>query len=112
MWTSQAEYYFRQGKYDLAANYFGKTQRGFEEVTLRFISLNESGGRDALKTYLQFDPRYIIAFKTYRYLLQKLDNLKAKDATQRTIICTWLTEMYVVLEKNENVLSNYFFLVM
>lgn len=79
VWTAQAEYYFKQGKYDLAANYFGKTQRGFEEVTLRFISLNESGGRDALKTYL----------------IQKLDNLKPKDATQRTIICTWLTEIFV-----------------
>eukprot|EP00026_Physarum_polycephalum_P001709 Phypoly_transcript_01711.p1 GENE.Phypoly_transcript_01711~~Phypoly_transcript_01711.p1 ORF type:complete len:601 (+),score=99.91 Phypoly_transcript_01711:237-1805(+) len=80
VWTAQAEHYFAQHKYDLAATYFGKTQRGFEEITLRFISLDSgTGGRDALK----------------KYLLQKLENLKAKDATQRTIICTWLTEIYV-----------------
>lgn len=52
VWSSQAEYYFKQAKYDLAATYFGKTQRAFEEVTLRFISLDSgTGGRDALKKY-------------------------------------------------------------
>jgi hypothetical protein len=52
VWTAQAEHYFEQHKYDLAATYFGKTQRGFEEITLRFISLDSgTGGRDALKKY-------------------------------------------------------------
>jgi vacuolar protein sorting-associated protein 18 len=76
VWTSQAEHFFSQSKYELAAAYFGKTLRVFEEVTLKFININE---RDALKTYL----------------LHKLENIRPKEATQRTIICTWLTEIYV-----------------
>eukprot|EP01112_Ceratiomyxa_fruticulosa_P020451 TRINITY_DN6960_c0_g1_i1.p1 TRINITY_DN6960_c0_g1~~TRINITY_DN6960_c0_g1_i1.p1 ORF type:complete len:978 (+),score=224.54 TRINITY_DN6960_c0_g1_i1:223-3156(+) len=75
VWTAQADYYFNENKFDLAATYYGKTQRLFEEITLKFININE---RDALKTYL----------------VHKLQNLRSKDLTQRTIICTWLTEIY------------------
>ncbi len=71
VWTSQAEHFFKQGKFDLAATYFGKTQRAFEEVTLRFISLTETGGRDALKTYL-----FYLRFSPFPYSWKKFDREK------------------------------------
>eukprot|EP00163_Fabomonas_tropica_P023207 TRINITY_DN40509_c0_g1_i1.p1 TRINITY_DN40509_c0_g1~~TRINITY_DN40509_c0_g1_i1.p1 ORF type:complete len:911 (+),score=256.88 TRINITY_DN40509_c0_g1_i1:23-2734(+) len=74
--TAQADHYFQHGQYELAATFYAKTQKLFEEVTLRFVSQNE---RDALKTYL----------------LHKMDSLRRQDATQLTLICTWLTEIYL-----------------
>jgi len=69
VWTAQAEHYFAQHKYDLAATYFRKTQRGFEEITLRFISLDSgTGGRDALKKYLNFHV-VIFYFLLYFFLM-------------------------------------------
>eukprot|EP01113_Clastostelium_recurvatum_P023090 TRINITY_DN2761_c0_g1_i3.p1 TRINITY_DN2761_c0_g1~~TRINITY_DN2761_c0_g1_i3.p1 ORF type:complete len:987 (-),score=308.24 TRINITY_DN2761_c0_g1_i3:8-2968(-) len=75
VWATQADHFFQLGKYSMAAGFYGKTQRVFEEITLKFININE---RDALKAYLT----------------AKLQNIGKRDATQRTIICTWLTEMY------------------
>lgn len=76
VWSARAEYYFKKGNYKLAATFYGKTRKSFEEITLKFIRMQD---RDALKTYL----------------LQKLDNLLSTDATQRTVICTWLVEIYL-----------------
>ncbi|KAL6061226.1 tethering complex subunit [Balamuthia mandrillaris] len=73
---AQADYYFGKRSYELAAKYYSKTQKSFEEVALKFINMNE---RDALKTFL----------------LGKLSNLSEKDATQKTLVCTWLTEIYI-----------------
>lgn len=111
--NGQADHFFSQGSYELAAKYYGKTTKQFEEVCLQFIDKNE---RDALKTFL----------------LNKLDNLKpsvthsntnpmssawsmkranqgidcvvcvchwwctcSQEPTQRTIVCTWLVEIYL-----------------
>jgi len=76
VWSAQAEHLYEAGRYTDAATYFGKTSLSFEEVSLKFIRMNN---RDALKTYL----------------LQKLDNLTKTDVTQRTLLCTWLVEIYL-----------------
>lgn len=76
VWSAQADYYYQQGNYTEAATYYGKTSNSFEDISLRFIRMNN---RDALKTYL----------------LQKLENLMGKDVTQRTLLCTWLVEIYL-----------------
>lgn len=97
--NAQADHHFQQGAYELAATIYAKTQRSFEEVTLKFVnhdSKKSSAGmatgqlsgalarqgadvRNALKTYLQ----------------SKLDHLQPQDLTQQTMICTWLTEIYL-----------------
>jgi hypothetical protein len=79
VWSQQADHYFRDQNYKLAATYYGKTQRSFEEISLKFLNLNE---QNALQVYL----------------LHKLENIKHsknKDATQMTLISTWLTEIYL-----------------
>lgn len=45
----QADHYFAQNAYELAATYYARTKKSFEEVCLKFMTINE---RDALKTYL------------------------------------------------------------
>ena len=76
VWSAQADYCFEKGNYIDAATYYGKTAQSFEEISLKFIRMNH---RDALKTYL----------------LQKLDNFSKTDVTQRTLLCTWLVEIYL-----------------
>ncbi|KAN0042926.1 hypothetical protein ACTA71_010558 [Dictyostelium dimigraforme] len=76
IWQTQAEHYFKEERYELSATFFGKTHKVFEEITLKFINV---GQRDALKTYL----------------LQKLTNLNRGQETQKTIICTWLIEIFI-----------------
>ena len=49
MWIAQAESYFSKGNYGLAAEYYGRTSKSFEEIALKFIDCDE---RDALKSYL------------------------------------------------------------
>mmetsp|Transcript_59942 Transcript_59942/g.141174 ORF Transcript_59942/g.141174 Transcript_59942/m.141174 type:complete len:974 (+) Transcript_59942:154-3075(+) len=74
--TAQADHFFSEKQWELAASMYAKTKRSFEEITLKFITLNE---KDALK----------------RYLSDKLDNMRATDKAQLTMICTWLCEMYL-----------------
>eukprot|EP01133_Synstelium_polycarpum_P000223 gene223-271_t len=76
IWAMQADHYFKENKFELAATFYGKTHKIFEEITLKFINANQ---RDALKSYL----------------LQKLNHIDRRDTTQRTIICTWLTEIFI-----------------
>lgn len=76
VWTAQAEHYFKNGNYELAANFYAQTSKPFEEVALLFISIDE---RDALKTFLQ----------------KKLQSLEKHEATQKAMICTWLTEIFL-----------------
>eukprot|EP00457_Paulinella_chromatophora_P001034 gb/GEZN01001036.1/.p1 GENE.gb/GEZN01001036.1/~~gb/GEZN01001036.1/.p1 ORF type:complete len:1060 (+),score=217.53 gb/GEZN01001036.1/:55-3234(+) len=74
--TQQADYYYAERKYKLAAATYARTDRSFEEVTLKFVS---TGSSAALKTYL----------------LSKLDNLKVEDLTQSAMLSTWLTEIFL-----------------
>ena len=74
--TAQADYFFDTREYDRAAEIYAKTRRSFEEVALRLIDANQ---RSALHVFL----------------LQKLKCLHREDKTQRTVICTWLVELYL-----------------
>jgi len=77
VWTTQAEFYFNQKQYELAAQYYGKTMKSFEEITLKFIHIGET---DALRAFLK----------------EKLAHMKPEtDAMHMTILCTWLTELYL-----------------
>jgi len=86
--NAQADFYFNEGSYELAATSYAKTQRSFEEITLKFLGISHPNkqGRNALQ----------------KYLLSKLDNLAPADLTQTTMICTWLTEIFL---DNLNVLQ-------
>ncbi|KAL1198179.1 Vacuolar sorting protein 18 [Cardamine amara subsp. amara] len=74
----QAEDAFTNKEYLRAASFYAKINYviSFEEVTLKFISINEP---EALRTFL----------------LHKLDNLSKDDKCQITMISTWATELYL-----------------
>eukprot|EP01094_Clydonella_sp_ATCC50884_P020588 TRINITY_DN4318_c0_g1_i1.p1 TRINITY_DN4318_c0_g1~~TRINITY_DN4318_c0_g1_i1.p1 ORF type:complete len:849 (+),score=315.48 TRINITY_DN4318_c0_g1_i1:254-2800(+) len=76
VWCAQADHYYAQQNYRLAATYYGRTAKSFEEITLKFIRMNE---RFALQTYL----------------LAKLGSLPESSSTQKAIICAWLCEIYL-----------------
>eukprot|EP01114_Cavostelium_apophysatum_P012613 TRINITY_DN2865_c0_g1_i3.p1 TRINITY_DN2865_c0_g1~~TRINITY_DN2865_c0_g1_i3.p1 ORF type:complete len:686 (+),score=202.00 TRINITY_DN2865_c0_g1_i3:113-2170(+) len=79
VWSAQADHYFARSSFKLAAEYYGKSLRSFEEITLKLIGIQEN---EALKVYLSNK-------------LQNIRNNKSKDATQLTMIATWLTEIYL-----------------
>lgn len=60
----------------LFSRYYAKTALSLEEISLLFM---ENSCRSALKTYL----------------LRKLDLLPNQKKAQRTLLCTWLTEIYL-----------------
>ncbi|CAG8471874.1 10031_t:CDS:10 [Dentiscutata erythropus] len=74
--TTQADHYFSQGRFLLSANYYAQSTVPFEEVALKFVERDE---RDALRNYL----------------LIKLEKLRRTDLTQKTMIATWLVEIYL-----------------
>jgi hypothetical protein len=77
VYGAQADYYYREKQYDLAARYYAKTDRPFEQIALSFVDVDE---RLALRTYL----------------LERLEALRdTRDATQSTALATWLTEIYL-----------------
>ncbi|CAG8446869.1 13007_t:CDS:10, partial [Dentiscutata heterogama] len=73
---TQADHYFSQGRFLLSANYYAQSTVPFEEVALKFVERDE---RDALRNYL----------------LIKLEKLRRSDLTQKTMIATWLVEIYL-----------------
>ncbi len=74
--SAQADHLFDMGKFDLAASLYGKTDRQFEEITLKFI---DKEAPNALRAFL----------------VNKLQTLTMRDSTQKTMICTWLVEIYL-----------------
>ncbi|WAQ83477.1 hypothetical protein PtA15_3A848 [Puccinia triticina] len=74
--VSQADHYLQTGKHISAAQIYAQCSKPFEEVVLGFI---DRGERDAL--------RY--------YLISRLERLKRQDLTQRMMLATWLTEIYL-----------------
>ncbi|KAI9094312.1 Pep3/Vps18/deep orange family-domain-containing protein [Phlyctochytrium arcticum] len=75
--TARAEYYYTQQRYILSATYYAQSiSLSFEEIVLKFIAKDE---REALKHYLQ----------------KKLERLRSQDATQITLLSTWLVEIFI-----------------
>ncbi|POW04223.1 hypothetical protein PSTT_10546 [Puccinia striiformis] len=73
---NQADHYLQTSKFISAAQIYAQCSKPFEEVVLGFI---DRGERDAL--------RY--------YLISRLERLKRQDLTQRMMLATWLTEIYL-----------------
>ena len=73
--TAQAELAYNQGNLTESALKYAKTKAGFEEVTLKFVDLED---KRALKLYLR----------------KKLEALDSRDATQITLLVIWLIEIY------------------
>lgn len=76
VWSVQGDYYFSQKQYELAAQFYGETSKPFEEITLKFIQAKEYSA-------------------LMKFLKEKLRKFPLKNKMQRTIIATWLTEMYL-----------------
>ncbi|OAD75205.1 hypothetical protein PHYBLDRAFT_186318 [Phycomyces blakesleeanus NRRL 1555(-)] len=76
VFTAQARDYFGQRRFQMSAKYFAESTVPFEEVVLKFVEKEE---RDALRVYLT----------------SKLNRLRKNDRTQKTIVATWLVELYL-----------------
>lgn len=76
VFTAQADKYFEKEEYDRAAVIYAKTSRSFEEVALKFL---EKETRDSLLLFL----------------LQKLKSLSNDDKTQKTVLCSWIVELFL-----------------
>lgn len=75
--SAQGDRAYEEGKYIQAAQAYAQSfARTFEEVVLRLLDVD---ARDAL--------RY--------YLVSRLERLRKSDTTQRTLLATWLVEMYL-----------------
>ena len=73
---ASGDYLIGRGQYLEAANVYGKSSRPFEQVALTFI---DHGEQDALR----------------RYLLTKIATYKKSSLMQRTMIATWLVEIFM-----------------
>jgi hypothetical protein len=74
--TASGDYLVRKGQYMEAATVYGRSTKPFEQVALTFI---DKGEQDALR----------------KYLLTKLSTLKKTSIMQRTMVATWLVELYM-----------------
>ena len=74
--TASGDYLSSKGQYFEAANVWGKSSKAFEEVCL---SLIDNAQEDALR----------------KYLLTKLETYKKSSTMQRTMIATWLIQIFM-----------------
>lgn len=75
--SAQGDRFFSEGRHIQAAQCYAQSfARTFEEIVLRFL---DAEATDAL--------RY--------YLITRLERLKKSDITQRTMLSTWLVEIYL-----------------
>merc|ERR1711959_806782 len=72
----EADYCFEQGDYVTAAQIYAQSPRSFEEVALKLVRV---GNREAL----------------IKFLIEKLRSMRENAKIQRTLICTWLTELFL-----------------
>ena len=91
--TKEAEHLFASKKYLQSAKVYAETQTSFEEVALKFISLED---KDALK----------------QFLMHKLNTMKSSEKMQITMIVVWLTEIWLnqlgqLKERGEETSSRY-----
>ena len=87
---AKAADYFNRSDYIVAARYYAKTKRSFEEVSLKFISNTNNASNLS-------NPLKLINLKKALkiYLIEKLKFLPSNDKTQKTILSMWLVEMYL-----------------
>jgi vacuolar protein sorting-associated protein 18 len=77
---SKADYYFKNKKYNEAADIYSMTTKSFEQICVQFYNINQ---KDSLR----------------RYLLNILKRLKPSkennNSTQLSCLSTWLTELFL-----------------
>ncbi len=73
---ASGDHLISKGRYLEAANVYGKSSRPFEQVALTFI---DHGEQDALR----------------KYLITKIATYKKTSIMQRTMIASWLTEIFM-----------------
>ena len=109
MYGAQADHYFNQGRYQLAAKYYALTQKSFEEITLKLIRKvrppsKRTGGTLCIGAHPDgLCCRFCLARRPAQnegealktFLVNKLDTFRKEDATQVTLLCTWLVEIYL-----------------
>jgi hypothetical protein len=91
--TKEAEYLFSAGKFIESAEAYASTQTSFEEVALKFVTLEK---KEALKHFLKI----------------RLDNLRSQDKTQIAMLVAWLSEIWLneigrLKERGEEMSANY-----
>lgn len=79
---AKADYYFKNGRYEEAADIYAKTTKSFEQVAISFYN---KGERDALRKFLCNKLELTVSKKQQ----------ENEDATQLSCLCTWLTEIYL-----------------
>ncbi|KAJ3348824.1 hypothetical protein HDU83_001026 [Entophlyctis luteolus] len=90
--TAQAESYFEEKRFRLAATYFAQSSSlSFEEIALRFLALNEIG---ALKQFLLKKLDSVKQSVSAPFSRNSID-LRNQDLTQMTILSMWLLELFV-----------------
>eukprot|EP00656_Telonema_subtile_P001802 TRINITY_DN1077_c0_g1_i10.p1 TRINITY_DN1077_c0_g1~~TRINITY_DN1077_c0_g1_i10.p1 ORF type:complete len:717 (-),score=192.85 TRINITY_DN1077_c0_g1_i10:160-2310(-) len=72
----EADWNFERGEYMTAAQIYAQSPRSFEEVALKFVRIGHTGA-------------------LIRFLTEKLRPMRENAKIQRTIICTWLTELFL-----------------
>ena len=72
-----ADQLFIKEKYESAADYYSKSEKTFEEVTLKFLKANLY---NYLEIYLQ-------------KMLDKIDKTREDLYPQRMLLCTWIVEL-------------------
>ena len=85
---AQAEFYLSRGLADKAALYFARSGAPFEEVVLRLL-----GGGSKKKTLAAKDGPELGSLRVY--LQEELKIIPANAKSQRTMICTWLCEIFL-----------------
>lgn len=73
---SEAEYYFEKQDYSQSAKKYAHTKKSFEDIVLRFLDVNDN-------------------VPLTDYLLEKLYSLDNGKTSQKTILCTWIVEIYL-----------------
>ena len=112
---AQADELFANKLYQQAAKLYAETSKQFEDIALKFVHISgdglpgqkphadelanggagmngaAGGGRAARLLTSSLDARAALKI----YLLEKLGKLPAAHRTQQTMICTWLTEIFL-----------------
>eukprot|EP00605_Chrysophyceae_sp_TOSAG23-4_P000496 GSChrysophyteH1.ASY1.ANO1.556.1 assembled CDS len=82
------------GKVRQAALFFAHSGTSFEEVVMKLLGGHEKDAETARPdTYAVTHSAELAALRMY--LLEEVDKLPAADKSQRTMLCTWLCELYL-----------------
>ncbi len=97
--NARAEFALRSGKIDQAAAYFARSGASFENVVLRLLRSDVSGSDIDLKKSANFKLYSVTTgpeLSALRiYLQEARDMLPNSAKSQRTMICTWLCEIFL-----------------